>query len=122
VLTLQQGRYGYQFRQLAWVHLIVFFTVVPSSFFVPLIFEGLIWFFLPLSLIIVNDIMAYLAGALSQQHVSGVVAVYSRLLILLHMPSSGTCNMVRRAYSRHPCPQMNAPVRITQASAWAGPR
>lgn len=63
VLTLKQGQYGYQFRQLAWSHLIVFFTLLPSSFFVPLIFEGLIWFFLPLLLIIVNDIMAYLAGA-----------------------------------------------------------
>lgn len=63
VLTLQKDQYGYQFRQLAWTHLIVFFTVVPSSFFVPLIFEGLIWFCLPCALIIVNDIMAYLAGA-----------------------------------------------------------
>jgi CDP-diglyceride synthetase len=63
VLTLQQGQYAYQFRQFAWTHLIVFFTVVPSSFFVPLMFEGLVWFFLPCGLIIVNDIMAYLAGA-----------------------------------------------------------
>lgn len=65
VLTLQLGRLQYQFQQLAWTHLIVFFTVVPSSFFVPLIFEGLMWFFLPVSLIIVNDIMAYLAGVTS---------------------------------------------------------
>lgn len=63
VLTLQKEQYGYQFKQLAWTHLIVFFTVVPSSFFVPLMFEGLVWFFLPCGLIIVNDIMAYLAGA-----------------------------------------------------------
>jgi phosphatidate cytidylyltransferase len=62
VVTLQQGLYQYQFRQFAWTHLIVFFTVVPTSFFVPLIFEGLVWFFLPSGLIIVNDIMAYVAG------------------------------------------------------------
>jgi hypothetical protein len=35
---------------------------VPSSFFVSNIFEGLIWFLLPSALIIINDIMAYLAG------------------------------------------------------------
>jgi CDP-diglyceride synthetase len=62
ILTLVKDKYRYQFRQLAWTHLIVFFTVVPSSFFVPLIFEGLAWLFLPSALIIVNDIMAYLAG------------------------------------------------------------
>jgi hypothetical protein len=66
VLTLQKDQYGYQFKQLACTHLIVFFTIVPSSFFVPLMFEGLVWFFLPCGLIIVNDIMAYLAGALSR--------------------------------------------------------
>jgi phosphatidate cytidylyltransferase len=44
-------------------HLIVFFTAVPTSFFVPLIFEGLMWFLMPCAFIIVNDIMAYLAGA-----------------------------------------------------------
>lgn len=62
VVTLQQGMYPYQFRQFAWTHLIVFFTVVPTTFFVPLMFEGLVWFILPAGLIIVNDIMAYLAG------------------------------------------------------------
>lgn len=62
VLTLQQGQYTYQFRQLAWTHLIVFFVVLPTSFLVPLAFEGLVWFFLPCGLVIVNDIMAYLAG------------------------------------------------------------
>ena len=34
----------------------------PSSFFVSLLFEGIIWFLLPTALVIVNDIMAYLAG------------------------------------------------------------
>ena len=63
VITLQPDQYKYQFRQLAWTHLIVFFTVLPSSFFVPLIFEGLAWFLLPAALVMVNDIMAYLAGA-----------------------------------------------------------
>jgi phosphatidate cytidylyltransferase len=63
VLTLKKGQYKYQFKQFAWTHLIVFFTAVPTSFFVPLIFEGLMWFLMPCAFIIVNDIMAYLAGA-----------------------------------------------------------
>lgn len=69
VLTLQKEQYGYQFRQFAWTHLIVFFTVLPSSFFVPLMFEGLVWFCLPSALIMVNDIMAYLAGMLPSSQI-----------------------------------------------------
>ena len=42
--------------------MILLVVFVPSSFFVSNIFEGLIWFLLPSCLIIVNDIMAYLAG------------------------------------------------------------
>ena len=36
---------------------------LPSSLYVSLLFEGIIWFLLPTALVIVNDIMAYLAGA-----------------------------------------------------------
>eukprot|EP00877_Chromochloris_zofingiensis_P000099 jgi/Chrzof1/1008/Cz01g36190.t1_CDS[v5.2] len=54
--------YLYQFGQYAWTHMILMVIFVPSSFFVSNIFEGLIWFLLPCFLIIVNDIMAYLAG------------------------------------------------------------
>lgn len=35
---------------------------IPSSFFVSLLFEGIIWFLLPTGLVIINDIAAYLAG------------------------------------------------------------
>ena len=34
----------------------------PTSFFIPNIFNGIVWFILPAMLIIVNDIFAYLAG------------------------------------------------------------
>jgi hypothetical protein len=54
--------YMYQFGQYAWTHMILLTVFVPSSFFVSNVFEGLIWFLLPCALIIVNDIMAYLAG------------------------------------------------------------
>jgi phosphatidate cytidylyltransferase len=62
VLSLKKGMYLYQFGQYAWTHMILMIIFVPSSFFVSNIFEGLIWFLLPSCLIIVNDIMAYLAG------------------------------------------------------------
>ncbi|GBF97085.1 phosphatidate cytidylyltransferase [Raphidocelis subcapitata] len=62
VLSLKRGMYGYQFGQYAWTHMILLTVFVPSSFFVSNIFEGLVWFLLPSALIIVNDIMAYLAG------------------------------------------------------------
>ena len=64
VLKLKKGYYLYQFGQYAWTHLILLFVFVPSSFFVANIFDGIIWFLLPCSLVIINDIGAYLAGEL----------------------------------------------------------
>ena len=57
VLSLKRGLYPYQFGQYAWTHMTLLVIFVPSSFFVSNIFEGLIWFLLPSSLIIVNDII-----------------------------------------------------------------
>ena len=62
VLRLEKGCYMYQFGQYAWTHLILLFVFIPSSFFVSNIFDGIIWFLLPCSLVIANDIFAYLAG------------------------------------------------------------
>jgi len=62
VLGLEKGSYTYQFGQFAWTHMILMTVFLPSSFFVSNIFEGIIWFLLPTSLVIVNDIAAYLAG------------------------------------------------------------
>ena len=69
VLRLEKGCYLYQFGQYAWTHLILLFVFVPSSFFVSNIFDGIIWFLLPCSLVIINDIGAYLAGARAARHV-----------------------------------------------------
>ena len=57
----------YQFGQYAWTHLILLFVFIPSSFFVSNIFDGIIWFLLPCSLVIANDIFAYLSGDASFQ-------------------------------------------------------
>lgn len=64
VLSLKRRLYMYQFSQYAWTHMIILVVVIPTSFFVSNIFEGIIWFILPAFLVVVNDIMAYLAGAL----------------------------------------------------------
>lgn len=62
VLKLQKRMYLYQFGQYAWTHMILLVVFIPSSFFVSNIFDGLIWFLLPCSLVIINDIGAYLFG------------------------------------------------------------
>ena len=62
VLKLQKGRYTYQFGQYAWTHMILLVVFIPSSFFVSNIFDGLMWFLLPCSLVIINDIGAYICG------------------------------------------------------------
>ncbi|KAL8152670.1 hypothetical protein V2J09_010430 [Rumex salicifolius] len=52
--------YKYQFSQFAWTHMILIVVFTQSSFTVANIFEGM--FLLPASLIVINDIAAYLFG------------------------------------------------------------
>ncbi len=63
VLGLKKSSLLYQFGQFAWTHTIILTVVVPSSFIVSNMFEGIIWWLLPALLVIANDICAYLAGA-----------------------------------------------------------
>ncbi|XP_057783295.1 phosphatidate cytidylyltransferase 1-like [Salvia miltiorrhiza] len=62
ILTLKKKMYKYQFGQFAWTHMILIVVFTQSSFTVANIFEGIFWFLLPASLIIVNDIAAYIFG------------------------------------------------------------
>uniref|UniRef100_A0A7S0R2F3 Phosphatidate cytidylyltransferase n=1 Tax=Chlamydomonas leiostraca TaxID=1034604 RepID=A0A7S0R2F3_9CHLO len=62
VLSLKKGMYLYQFSQFAWTHTIVLVVIVPSSFLVANLFEGIIWWMLPAMLVVSNDIFAYIAG------------------------------------------------------------
>ncbi|KAI8854183.1 cytidylyltransferase family-domain-containing protein [Chytridium lagenaria] len=62
VMNLQKGHYKFQFSQFAWTHMTLLLVVVQSQFIVKNIFEGLVWFILPTSLVICNDISAYIAG------------------------------------------------------------
>ncbi|MCJ1370410.1 hypothetical protein MMC20_001623 [Loxospora ochrophaea] len=60
--SLQKGHYRFQFTQFAWTHMALYLIVVQAHFIMNNIFEGMIWFFLPASLVITNDIFAYVCG------------------------------------------------------------
>ncbi|ORX47919.1 hypothetical protein BCR36DRAFT_86423 [Piromyces finnis] len=62
VMSLRKGYYQFQFIQFAWTHLILLFVVFQAHFLINNVLEGIIWFFLPASLVIVNDIAAYVCG------------------------------------------------------------
>jgi phosphatidate cytidylyltransferase len=60
--SLKKGSYKFQFRQFAWTHMTLFLIVFQAHFMMNNVFEGLIWFFIPVSLVITNDIWAYICG------------------------------------------------------------
>ncbi|PWW72495.1 phosphatidate cytidylyltransferase [Tuber magnatum] len=62
VASLKKGHYKFQFTQFAWTHMALYLVVVQAHFIMNNIFEGMIWFFLPVSLVITNDIFAYICG------------------------------------------------------------
>lgn len=62
VFTLRRQTLKYQFSQITWTLMTILIVVVQSHFILKNIHEGLIWFLLPHSLIICNDIMAYFVG------------------------------------------------------------
>ncbi|KAK1264808.1 Phosphatidate cytidylyltransferase [Acorus gramineus] len=62
ILSLKKKLYKYQFGQYAWTHMILLLVFAQSSFTVANIYEGIFWFLLPASLIVINDIAAYFFG------------------------------------------------------------
>lgn len=62
VMSLRKGHYKFQFIQFAWTHMILLIVVFQSHFMIDNILQGIIWFLLPVSLIIINDIGAYICG------------------------------------------------------------
>ncbi|XP_044496120.1 phosphatidate cytidylyltransferase 2 [Mangifera indica] len=62
ILSLKKKLYKYQFGQYAWTHMILIVVFTQSSFTVANIFEGIFWFLLPATLIVINDIAAYIFG------------------------------------------------------------
>jgi len=68
VTTLQRETLARQFSLFCWIHMSLLLIVFSSHFMVNNILEGLIWFFVPASLVICNDIWAYICGMLFGRH------------------------------------------------------
>ncbi|KAI8049666.1 phosphatidate cytidylyltransferase [Syncephalis plumigaleata] len=62
VANLKKGHYAFQFTQFAWTHMTLLLVVVQCHFIINNIFEGMFWFFIPVALVITNDIFAYICG------------------------------------------------------------
>lgn len=62
VFSLKKGLYKKQFVQLAWTLVTLLIVVIQASFHVMNIFEGLFWFFVPVAMIVCNDIWAFIFG------------------------------------------------------------
>lgn len=62
VLSLRKGQLRYQFGMFAWTHLTCLLVVAQSCAIMVNIYNGLVWFLLPASLVIVNDSFAYIFG------------------------------------------------------------
>lgn len=61
-ISLVKKYYVRQFSLFAWTHVSLLIVVTQSYLIIENIFEGLIWFIVPVSMIICNDIMAYVFG------------------------------------------------------------
>ena len=51
-----------QFSLFAWTHVALLCVVTQSYLIIQNMFEGLIWFIMPICMVIINDIMAYMFG------------------------------------------------------------
>lgn len=62
VCTLRPNYYRQQFAQFTTTHMAIFFVIIQGNYIELNILHGLYWFLIPVSLVIVNDIMAYVCG------------------------------------------------------------
>lgn len=62
VLSLRRFSLRYQFQQLSWALVTILVCVIQGAAHIANIYNGLVWFLLPTSLVIINDISAYLVG------------------------------------------------------------
>ena len=51
-----------QFSLFAWTHVALLCVVTQSYLIIQNMFQGLIWFILPIMMVIINDVMAYMFG------------------------------------------------------------
>ncbi|PAA76614.1 hypothetical protein BOX15_Mlig030952g3 [Macrostomum lignano] len=62
VVSLVKKHYLQQFTLFGWTHMALLVLVTSSHFMIRNVFNGVIWLLLPSSMIICNDIMAYMFG------------------------------------------------------------
>ena len=62
VLTLKKGFYKIQFKLYGWAHLAILLFTTVGHFILQTIFKNFYWFILPISIVVCNDIAAYLCG------------------------------------------------------------
>ncbi|KAK7071201.1 hypothetical protein SK128_003821 [Halocaridina rubra] len=62
VLSLKKKYYMRQFSLFAWTHVALLIVVTQSYLIIINIFHGMIWFIVPVSMIVINDVMAYMFG------------------------------------------------------------
>eukprot|EP00550_Attheya_septentrionalis_P010703 CAMPEP_0198301354 /NCGR_PEP_ID=MMETSP1449-20131203/51271_1 /TAXON_ID=420275 /ORGANISM="Attheya septentrionalis, Strain CCMP2084" /LENGTH=491 /DNA_ID=CAMNT_0044003411 /DNA_START=165 /DNA_END=1640 /DNA_ORIENTATION=- len=62
ITTFQQGHIRFQLNQLCWTIVVLCLTVGQLKYIMHNLYNGLIWFTLPILLVITNDIMAYFSG------------------------------------------------------------
>lgn len=62
IATMQTGHIKFQLNQLCWTIVVLCLTVGQLKYIMHNIYNGLIWFTLPILLVITNDIMAYVSG------------------------------------------------------------
>jgi len=62
ILSLEKGTYKYQFTQFGWTHITLLMVVVSASCMIHNMYAGMIWFFVPVCLVIWNDVYAYVFG------------------------------------------------------------
>jgi len=62
IATLQTGHIRFQINQLCWTILVCCLILGQTMYIMHNIYNGLIWFTLPILLVVSNDIFAYIAG------------------------------------------------------------
>uniref|UniRef100_A0A671KY04 Phosphatidate cytidylyltransferase n=1 Tax=Sinocyclocheilus anshuiensis TaxID=1608454 RepID=A0A671KY04_9TELE len=62
VLSLVKRHYRLQFYMFGWTHVTLMILATQSHLIIRNLFEGMIWFIVPISCVICNDIMAYMFG------------------------------------------------------------
>jgi phosphatidate cytidylyltransferase len=62
VLSLVKRYYLRQFSLFAWTHVALLCVVTQSYLIIQNMFEGLIWLIMPVMMVIINDVMAYMFG------------------------------------------------------------